>query len=145
MNSDADYTNETLYNEFGSNCGDTFSLNIKYNNVPLYPQAITNFGHAFNQIHNAEGVPMFVAAPEYSGQIPDIFTPTEFEGYQLNQGLTKIPRTYFASKLNGERINAAGIEIHMTMTGADDFTNRVYLEQACMLTLKDGKMSKSYV
>jgi len=145
MNSDADYTNETLYNEFGSNCGDTFSLNIKYNNVPLYPQAITNFGHAFNQIHNAEGVPMFVAAPEYSGQIPDIFTPTEFEGYQLNQGLTKIPRTYFASKLNGERINAAGIEIHMTMAGADDLTNRVYLEQACMLTLKDGKMSKSYV
>ena len=88
---------------------------------------------------------MFVAAPEYSGQVPNIFAPTEFEGLALNNAVTTIPRTYFASKLSGERINAAGIEIHMSMSGADDLINRVYLEQACMLTLKDGKMSKSYV
>lgn len=146
MNSDPTYTNTSLYNEFGSECGSNFSLNIKYNNVPLYPQAITNFGHAFNQIHNAEGLPMFVAAPEYSKQVPDLFATTKFEGLALNNNDTKSPRTYFASKLGGERINAAGIEIHMSMTNQpNDLINRVYLEQACMLTLKDGKISKTYV
>ena len=65
MNSNPTYTNINSYNEFGSERGDAFPLNIKYKNVPLYPQAITNFGHAFNHVHNTEGVPMFVAAPGY--------------------------------------------------------------------------------
>jgi hypothetical protein len=34
----------------------------------------------------------------------------------------------------------------MSMSGQqNDLVNRVYLEQACILTLKDGKVSKTYV
>eukprot|EP01051_Picozoa_sp_SAG22_P008243 SAG22_NODE_616_length_8539_cov_5.330213_9_plen_51_part_00 len=48
-------------------------------------------------------------------------------------------------KLDGSRVNAAGLELHMTMTGQNaDLINRVYLEQACVLTLRDGKMTKTY-
>jgi len=72
---------------------------------------------------------MFVAAPEYSGQVPNLFAPTEFEGLALNNAVTTIPRTYFASKLSGERINAAGIEVHMNMSNQQaNSINRVYLE-----------------
>jgi hypothetical protein len=136
---------ETLYNEFGSDCADAFELNIKYNDRFLYPRAITNFGHAFNQVHNAEGVPMFVTAAEYQQAIPKFMTDQEFLQYAQDDIAEKQRRTYFAMKLDGQRVNAAGIELHLKMTTTPRVvTSRIYLEQACVLTLRDGKMTKAF-
>ena len=145
MNSQTSFTNTSLYNEFGSKCGDTFSLNFKYNDKLLYPRSLTNFAHAFNQVHNAEGVPMFVTGAEYSVKNKDFLSSTQFEGLALNATDSKIPRTYFAAKLDGSRVNSTGIEVHMAMTGQGaNLTNRVYLEQACILSLKNGIVTKAY-
>eukprot|EP01050_Picozoa_sp_SAG11_P017117 SAG11_NODE_2427_length_3375_cov_53.209402_2_plen_222_part_00 len=146
MNEQSDYANTSLYNKFHSKCGTSFTLNLKYNDRPLYSRDITNFAHAFNQVHNAEALPMFVTGAEYSVQNIDFLSDSKFEGLALNAAASKAPRTYFAMKLDGSRVNATGVELRMTMKGqSEDLINRVYLEQACTLTLKDGKMFKAYV
>ena len=144
-NANPAFSKETLYNEYGSDCGASFELNLKYNDRFLYPRPITNFGHAFNQVHNAEGMPLFVTAAEYSEQQKDLMTAAKFEGYAMNDISDRQRRTYFAIKLDGSRVNSAGIELHLKMTGQNaNLVSRVYLEQACVLTLQDGKMTKTY-
>ena len=68
-----------------------------------------------------------------------------FLKYAQDDIAEKQRRTYFAMKLDGQRVNAAGIELHLKMTATPHVvTSRIYLEQACVLTLRDGKMTKAF-
>ena len=67
------------------------------------------------------------------------------EGYQFRAALTGAPKNYLAFNLNrNERVNSRGVELEMSMpltTSADyTFTQRVWLEVAKVITLKDGRM-----
>jgi hypothetical protein len=45
----------------------------------------------------------------------------------------------------GERVNSAGIEVDMALFDTNgDVVTRIYLEMGCILTLKDGKVNKTY-
>lgn len=142
-------TNNSLFNQYGSDCGKQFSYNLKYNDRFLYPLAVDNFANAFYQVHNAEGMPLFITGADYQRVTTNFFTNKTFEKYPLNDSTSMQRRTYLAAKLDGQRINAAGIELHLKMAemvdnGEVSVTCRVYLEQACVLSLKDGKMNKAF-
>jgi hypothetical protein len=148
MNSETGKTRQVLFNDFGSSLvskdGATFRYNIKYNDRNLYPRNIDNVAHAFNQVQNAEGLPLFITGGEYDVDRADYTTKT-IEGYNLNLAAQTNTRGFVAIKLDGERVNSAGIEVDMALFDTNgDVVTRIYLEMGCILTLKDGKVNKTY-
>ena len=148
MNSEAGHSQTSLYNDFGSSLasktGQSFQYNIKYNNRNLYPRAVDNAAHAFNQVQNAEGMPLFITLGEYEIDKGEYSAKT-VEGFDLNTEAEINSRGYVAIKTDGTRINSAGIELDMSLFEIDtDVTTRVYLEMGCVLTIKDGKVNKAY-
>eukprot|EP01046_Picozoa_sp_COSAG06_P038309 COSAG06_NODE_4408_length_4291_cov_570.385019_6_plen_433_part_00 len=148
MNSETGKTRQVLFNDFGSSLvskdGATFRYNIKYNDRNLYPRNIDNVAHAFNQVQNAEGLPLFITGGEYDVDRAD-YTTKKIEGYDLNIAAQTNTRGFVAIKLDGERVNSAGIEVDMALFDTNgDVVTRIYLEMGCILTLKDGKVNKTY-
>ena len=148
MNSETGKTREVLFNDFGSSLVSkddaSFRYNIKYNDRNLYPRNIDNIALAFNQVQNAEGLPLFITGGEYDVDRADYTTKT-IEGYDLNKPAETNTRGFVAIKLDGERVNSAGIEVDMALFDTNgDVVTRMYLEMGCILTLKDGKVNKTY-
>jgi len=148
MNSETGKTRQVLFNDFGSSLvskeAATFRYNIKYNDRNLYPRNVNNVAHAFNQVQNAEGLPLFITGGEYDVDRAD-YTAKTIEGYNLNKPAETNTRGFVAIKLDGERVNSAGIELDMSLFDTNgDVVTRVYLEMGCILTLKDGKVNKTY-
>jgi len=148
INSETGKTREVLFNDFGSSLVSkddaTFRYNIKYNDRNLYPRNINNVAHAFNQVQNAEGLPLFITGGEYDVDRAD-YTSKTIEGYDLNKAAETNTRGFVAIKLDGERVNSAGIEVDMALFDTNgDVVTRMYLEMGCILTLKDGKVNKTY-
>jgi hypothetical protein len=145
MNSETGKTRQVLFNDFGSSLvskdGATFRYNIKYNDRNLYPRNIDNVAHAFNQVQNAEGLPLFITGGEYDVDRAD-YTTKKIEGYDLNIAAQTNTRGFVAIKLDGERVNSAGIEVDMALFDTNgDVVTRMYLEMGCILTLEDGKVN----
>ena len=81
---------------------------------------------------------------EYDVDRADYTTKT-IEGYNLNKATETNTRGFVAIKLDGERVNSAGIEVDMALFDTNgDVVTRMYLEMGCILTLKDGKVNKTY-
>ena len=113
MNSETGKTRQVLFNDFGSSLvskdAATFKYNIKYNDRNLYPRNVNNVAHAFNQVQNAEGLPLFITGGEYDVDRAD-YSEKTIEGYDLNKPAETNTRGFVAIKLDGESSVGLGAE-----------------------------------
>lgn len=90
-------------------------------------------------------MPPFITKLEYDGTHEAMISQDTVEGHDFRAALQAAPKNYLAFNLNrNERVNSRGVELEMTMPlvkPADStFTQRVWLEVAKVITLKNGRM-----
>ena len=131
---------------------DMFKIQIKYNDRSLFPRPLENQALLFNHLQACEGVPPFITKTQYDGTHQGMISTDTVENFPLKSQLTQCPKNYLAFNLNRqERVNSRGVELELNMHLADtvstgdadtqfNYTQRVWLEVAKVITLKDGRM-----
>jgi hypothetical protein len=131
---------------------DMFKIQIKYNDRSLFPRPLENQALLFNHLQACEGVPPFITKTQYDGTHQGMISTDTVENFALKSQLTQCPKNYLAFNLNRqERVNSRGVELELNMHLADtvstgdadtqfNYTQRVWLEVAKVITLKDGRM-----
>lgn len=119
--------------------------NVKYNGDFLFPIDRTNNALHFHDVAQAEGSLPFITRSEYSNELGDDITLSQFEGYEQRVQLTgKFFRQ--AYRLNRHtRINTRGIELFHTyqslVGAAQAYTQRCWIESVKLANLRDGVLS----
>jgi hypothetical protein len=145
-----------VYNSTTKNSADPsdkVEIQIKYNDHNLFPRPLSNQALLFNHLQACEGVPPFITKFEYDGTHEGMISQKKVEGYQLRDELALSPKNYMAFQLNRqERVNSRGVELSLTGPFANanaaagdlntqfTYTQRVWLEVAKVITLKNGRM-----
>lgn len=124
---------------------DPLQIQIKYNDRNLFPRPLENQALLFNHLQACEGVPPFITKLEYDGTHAAMISQDTVEGHDFRAALQAAPKNYLAFNLNrNERVNSRGVELEMTMPlttpAGSTFTQRVWLEVAKVITLKNGRM-----
>jgi len=127
-----------------------YLVNLKYNDLSLFPRDLSNRAHVFSLLTAAESVPPFVLKEEYDGSRATEVTTNTFEGYNLRtEGFVNAAKAYITLVLNkGDRINGRGVDLSLTMkhmpAGLTQIIQRVWCETAKVISLKDGRLSCVY-
>eukprot|EP01044_Picomonas_judraskeda_P013970 COSAG03_NODE_2174_length_3048_cov_1.355036_2_plen_444_part_00 len=140
-------TIDNIYNSVYKTVGNVpIKIQIKYNDRNLFPRPLENQALLFNHVQACEGVPPFITKLEYDGTHAGMISTDTVEGHDFRAALQAAPKNYLAFNLTrNERVNSRGVELHIDMPLAraapgTTYTQRVWLEVAKVITLKNGRM-----